>query len=85
MIEFARAGYDRSDLPLLGQQKVLKLARPHGCIHGEVRLLHDGVIDLLGDRVQPPDALARGGVSTGNHISEHTVGFRRGAMLTRQG
>jgi hypothetical protein len=50
--------HDCGDLPLLGNQELLKFAGSHRGIDGEVVLIRGSTLDFVGDRVKPPDAFA---------------------------
>ena len=64
-IELARIRHDRRDLSLLGNQKLLKLPRAHRGIDSQTRLIRNSTVDLVGDRVQTPDALPYRGMRAG--------------------
>jgi len=82
--EFAGTLDDRGDLALFGQQESLKLAGAHGRIDREVRLVHGGMVDLLGDGIQTPGALSHRGMRAGEHLCQHAVGVGRRAVLAGQ-
>ena len=83
-IELTSIRHDRRDLTLLGHQKPLKLTHTNGRIDRKVRPVGGGEVDLIGDRVESPDAVTCRGMGAGEHLCQHTVGLGGRAVLARQ-
>ena len=76
--------HDGGHLPLLGKQEPLEFPHPQGRVGGQTVAASGGSLDLPGDRVEPPSALAHRGVDVGKQLRQGAVGLGDGGLLVCQ-